>query len=419
MQKQVICFGDSNTWGYDPRSFFGDRYELPWPELMAAKTGWNVVNEGENGRRIPGCPMAFLQETDFLIIMLGANDLLEGMVPEAAAARMKTFLMGFSVPREKLVLIGPPHLKLGEWVTSCDLVEDSITLNRNYKELCERLGIFFADAGEWEVPLMFDGVHFTEKGHEIFAENLTAILERKSSDNYIKPNMQPIVDIIDVISVENMRLSDADTIARFVSGTQLMYRAAMGIFRVVSWSGTVGILAGSGNNGGDGFALACILKEQGIPCRVFTLSEKLSADSAYYAQKARSAGIPILPYVQGCLAGFDILVDCLLGTGFTGTVRGKYRDAIEEINKSGAFVVSADINSGMNGDTGEAELAVISDVTVTIGYVKTGLVAQHAGNFIRRLVCADIGIVLWKEEGKMSRDSAPVWLDWNTIRVLE
>lgn len=219
------------------------------------------------------------------------------------------------------------------------------------------------------------------------------------------------------ITVENMRLSDAYTIANFVPGRVLMHRAAMGIFKAVDWNGNVGIVAGSGNNGGDGFALACILKAQGIPCTVFTLSEKCSEDSAYYAEMARKAGIPILPYTSGCLNGFSILVDCLLGTGFQGIVRGKYRDAIREINQSGAFVVSADINSGLNGDTGEAELAVCSDVTVTIGYVKTGLVTKSAGTYIKRLVCADIGIILVKEEEEIMPETAPSWLDWEIIHV--
>jgi NAD(P)H-hydrate epimerase len=109
------------------------------------------------------------------------------------------------------------------------------------------------------------------------------------------------------------------------------------------------------------------------------------------------------------------VVDGLLGTGFSGTVQGDYRDAIEAINKSEAFVISVDINSGMNGDSGEAELAVRSDLTVTIGFVKTGLVTENAGYYIKRLVCADIGIVLIEEEGFITENTCPPWLDMNVI----
>ena len=221
--------------------------------------------------------------------------------------------------------------------------------------------------------------------------------------------------MIPCISVENMRCSDAYTIASFVPSLELMRRAAMGVFKAHHWQGRTAIMVGSGNNGGDGFALAWILKEKGFDCIVFTVSQKMSPDSAHYAAKAKEAGVSVVPFEKGCLNGFSTVVDCLLGTGFSGTARGNYRDAIEAINESGAFVISVDINSGMNGDTGEAELAVRSDLTVTIGFVKTGLVTENAGNYIKRLVCADIGIVLLQEEGYITDENCPPWLDRNVI----
>ncbi|MBQ8851648.1 MAG: NAD(P)H-hydrate epimerase [Oscillibacter sp.] len=207
--------------------------------------------------------------------------------------------------------------------------------------------------------------------------------------------------MLDCISVETMRLSDAETIAKYVPSLELMGRAAEGVFRAVRWHGRVAIVAGSGNNGGDGFALACILRRSGIECSVFTLSQRLSADSAHYAAQAEAAGVPIRPFCPACLDGYDIVVDCLLGTGFHGALRDSYRSAIEAVNASGAWVVSVDINSGMNGDTGEAELAVRSDLTVTIGFVKNGLLTRSAGAHMKRLVCTDIGIRLAREENKV------------------
>ena len=100
------------------------------------------------------------------------------------------------------------------------------------------------------------------------------------------------------------------------------------------------------------------LKENHLECTVFTVSQRLSADSAHYAEKAALAGVSIRPFEPECLAGYNILVDCLLGTGFQGPLRENYRVAIEAINASKAYVVSVDINSGMNGDTGDGELAV-------------------------------------------------------------
>lgn len=221
--------------------------------------------------------------------------------------------------------------------------------------------------------------------------------------------------MIPCISVENMRLSDAHTIANFVPGLELMHRAAMGVFKAASWDGRTAIVVGSGNNGGDGFALACILKKEGFDCTVFTLSHRLSGDSAHYAAEARTLGVPIMPFALGCLNGFDRVVDCLLGTGFQGDVRENYRQAIEEINASGAFVISVDINSGMNGDTGEGGCIVQSDLTVTIGFVKQGLVTANAGKYMKRLVCADIGIQLLREERTITAENCPDWLDMGVI----
>ena len=225
--------------------------------------------------------------------------------------------------------------------------------------------------------------------------------------------------MIHCISVENMRESDAYTIANLVPSLELMYRAAWGIYKASSWRGKTAIVVGSGNNGGDGFALSCILRSKGYDCTVFTVSDRFSPDSAHFSAKAEELGVPIVPFVPDHLDGFDRIVDCLLGTGFQGMVRGDYRIAIEAINASNAFVISVDINSGMNGDTAEAELAVQSDLTVTIGYVKTGLVSPNAGKFMKRLVCADIGIELIREEGHIGEDSCgipcPAWLDVEPI----
>ena len=203
-----------------------------------------------------------------------------------------------------------------------------------------------------------------------------------------------------IISVDRMRRSDAYTIANFVPGKELMYRAAFGVYQACDgWRGRrIGILVGGGNNGGDGYALAGILKKEGIDPVLLRVSDKMSEDGQYYADIAAELGVPAEEFRPGTdLAGYDILVDCILGTGFRGEVRGRARDAIEAINRSGAFVISVDINSGMNGDTGEAELAIRSDLTVSIGFYKQGLFAGDAPKYIKKMTNVDIGIVLLDE----------------------
>ena len=83
----------------------------------------------------------------------------------------------------------------------------------------------------------------------------------------------------------------------------------------------------------------------------------------------------------------------MLGTGFCGTVKPSYRDAIQEINDSDGYVVSVDINSGMNGDSGAGECIVFSDLTVTVEFLKKGQLTVEAEKYMKRLVCVEIGIV--------------------------
>ena len=171
---KIICFGDSNTYGYDPRSYFGGRYDADsrWVDILAAETGWEVRNMGQNGREIPSAAPAIPADTDLLIVMLGTNDLLQGKSPEQAAGRLERFLSGISLERNKILLTAPPPVTLGQWVPSPQLIEDSHAFAQLCQALAERMGIRFADARKWDIPLTYDGVHFTEQGHKAFAAGL-------------------------------------------------------------------------------------------------------------------------------------------------------------------------------------------------------------------------------------------------------
>jgi len=176
---KVICFGDSNTYGYDPRPWFGGRYDADnrWVDILAAETGWTVCNMGQNGREIPATAPIFPEDTDLLIVMLGTNDLLQGRSPEQAAGKLEHFLSGLSLGRRKILLIAPPPVKSGAWVPDQQLIDDSHNYARFCQALAEQLGIPFADAGAWDIPLTYDGVHFTEQGHKAFAAGLLEVLK--------------------------------------------------------------------------------------------------------------------------------------------------------------------------------------------------------------------------------------------------
>lgn len=198
--------------------------------------------------------------------------------------------------------------------------------------------------------------------------------------------------MINVVSCENMRKSDANTIENGTSGIELMWRAAMGIYNSVSWHGRVGIACGGGNNAGDGYALALILAQNGIDTELILLGDKRSPDGDYYYKKCLDVSIKSCLYGEKPLDEYDIIVDCIFGTGFVGAPRGVAREAIEEINKSGAYVVSADINSGLNADNGMCDIAVKSDITVSIGTLKSGHFLGRAKDFIGEIKNVDIGI---------------------------
>ena len=104
--------------------------------------------------------------------MLGTNDLLQGRSPEQAAERLEQFFSSISLDRKKILLIAPLPVALGAWVPNQQLVDDSHTFAQLCQALAERIGVRFVDAGKWDIPLAYDGVHFTEQGHRAFAAGL-------------------------------------------------------------------------------------------------------------------------------------------------------------------------------------------------------------------------------------------------------
>ena len=199
--------------------------------------------------------------------------------------------------------------------------------------------------------------------------------------------------MIQLTTVATMRKSDAKTIASGISGRELMLRAAQGIFCAHDWNGKTAIVCGVGNNGGDGYALATLLQSSGHDCTLYLMGERFSDDGFYYYEQCQNMGIPSFPYSKGTdFSIYDTVVDCILGTGFGGPLEGLVRDAVIQINQTAQTVISADINSGLNGDNGLCDLAVRSNLTVSIGTYKTGLFLGNAKDWIGERKNVDIGI---------------------------
>ena len=186
MCRRLLCYGDSNTYGYDPRSYLGGRYpeSVRWTALLNAG-GWKVINKGENGCSIPKLDQEIetaIQtvrgiDTDILAVMLGSNDLLQypDLAAEICGGRMERFLRAVLTQAQgsaKILLVAPPPMKPGAWVSDPKTVEESHKLAGCYETTAHRLGIAFADAGVWGVELAYDGVHFSEEGHLAFARGI-------------------------------------------------------------------------------------------------------------------------------------------------------------------------------------------------------------------------------------------------------
>ena len=203
------------------------------------------------------------------------------------------------------------------------------------------------------------------------------------------------------VSTEVMRESDKWTIENLVPSKELIARAGKAIFEQVEWQAPVGIICGKGNNAGDGFVVASLLKDNGIDCEIVLLFENaFSEDGRYFYDKCLEKGIRTVS--EGNYGAYRTILDCIFGTGFRGEVKEPARSAIEKINSSGAYVVSADINSGLNGDTGLGDLYVRSDLTVSIGTFKYGHFLGNAKEAMKDKVNCDIGIKIIGETRELS-----------------
>ena len=273
--------------------------------------------------------------------------------------------------------------------------EDSDNIKQRKKRLAfyEKNGFETLDTRVVEMGVEFELMG--AKGMEIKESDYKSLV-KKFFDSFDKDKR--------VLSVKEMRDADAYTIKNFVDSKELMYRAGEAIFYVGDWNigDRVLIVAGSGNNAGDGYVVADLLNIEGIEVEIFLIKDKFSEDGRYYFNRCLQKDIKYtvldentdFDTLRGKFDSYDYVLDCIYGTGFRGEVREPVYSLIKALNDSKAFVVSADINSGMNGDTGESNICVNSDLTVSIGFLKQGLVSEEGKKHIGKLVNMDIGIII-------------------------
>ncbi|HWH77199.1 MAG TPA: NAD(P)H-hydrate epimerase, partial [Candidatus Binatus sp.] len=212
-----------------------------------------------------------------------------------------------------------------------------------------------------------------------------------------------------VVTAEQMRELDRLTIQQYgVPSLTLMERAGKGIAQAVLESYLrnakkgVLIVAGKGNNGGDGFVVARLLKQKRIPCEVALLARgsELSIDAAHNLRaflrlkgKVTEITADRLDLLSQRLTKNGLIVDAILGTGMKNDVRGLFADVITLINAAGMPIVAIDIPSGLDSENGTPlGVAVQAEMTVALGFPKLGEVIYPGLNFVGDLVVVDIGI---------------------------
>ncbi len=199
----------------------------------------------------------------------------------------------------------------------------------------------------------------------------------------------------ELLSIEEMYAADAAAIALGTPGIQLMENAGQAIAREIRrrWQPCpVAVLCGPGNNGGDGFVAARLLKQAGWPVRLALLGpvERLKGDAAAAAAQWDGATEAL---DSAILDDTRLVVDALFGAGLGRALDGSVRELVEEINRRRLACVAVDVPSGVHGDSGMIlGVAIQADLTVTFCRRKPGHLLLPGRLRAGELVLADIGI---------------------------
>lgn len=200
---------------------------------------------------------------------------------------------------------------------------------------------------------------------------------------------------MEVLTTSEMERADHLTIAAGIPGFALMLSAGQAVAQAameLAEEGPIVVVAGRGNNGGDGFVAAAELAARGRDVSVVLLCEResLQGDAA---SAARGWKYPVLPFNPQALGRPALIIDALFGAGLNRTVDGDPQAMIEAINASGAPVLAVDLPSGINGTTGQVMgTAVRATETVTFFRRKPAHLLLPGRMYCGRVRLADIGI---------------------------
>ena len=213
-----------------------------------------------------------------------------------------------------------------------------------------------------------------------------------------------------LVTADEMREMDRRTIEELgIPGQVLMESAGRGAVRFLCRcfpdieSRNVGVAAGRGNNGGDGFVIARYLANQGVAVTVYLLADrsKVSGDAAVNLDLLGPLAVPVIEIqdeksfaqLRTAMRAKDLWIDAILGTGLNSEVRGIYRRVIDLINSLDKPVFAVDVPSGLDSDTGQrCGTCIRAQATATFGFAKTGHCLYPGVELTGDLEVVDIGI---------------------------
>ncbi|GAW98325.1 carbohydrate kinase [Secundilactobacillus mixtipabuli] len=203
------------------------------------------------------------------------------------------------------------------------------------------------------------------------------------------------------VSIAQARQGDSHTIQEIgIPSLVLMERAALGATgRLLTGDfnlSNVLVFAGTGNNGGDGLAIARMLHVRDVKVTVMLTGaeDHTSTETAQQLKILHYYQIPVIP-ASTSLSGYTTIIDAIFGIGLDRPVEGKFADWIKAINASSAKVFSVDVPSGLNADTGEPQGATVkATATSTFAYAKNGFVTDQGKQYTGELFVEDIGVYL-------------------------
>ncbi|MBW2569395.1 MAG: NAD(P)H-hydrate dehydratase [Deltaproteobacteria bacterium] len=213
-----------------------------------------------------------------------------------------------------------------------------------------------------------------------------------------------------LVTAGEMQKMDRMTIESFgIPGRVLMENAGRGAVQILfdKYAGVInrriGVIAGRGNNGGDGFVIARYLVQKGTKVTVYLLSKSslIKGDAAANLKLLTSLNVPVIEILdrkaflkhRSSIVHQEILVDAILGTGLKSDVKGYFREVIEFLNNLNKPVFAVDIPSGLNSDTGQAcGVCVRANITATFAFAKIGQILFPGANYTGDLEIVEIGI---------------------------